>query len=605
MSLGVPPPSSDGIASHERPATERSQTRQGAKAWSTPRLLRVEYRGQVYDWFDLDELGDVVRAADVAGTLRENISHYFDVPRACQIVCDCEGVLASAADFARALRPGSSEGARLIVHDVRDLAMEFRERTAQQLQDIATEIAQLQHTLRVITQSADTSGGGDGVERASGDSETPAAATPLHASQMTRADLVDEISRAKEALAFPAAIRAAAVAPTAATVPAFGGYPEVSVTAPDRTPETSPVATAVCASGPATARQGPCPPVSQASRLGGPGAATRGAGLLQHRDNRSYRAPDGRLGNGSPARLRPMSTGGVGAESGRHAGFRTPNRSTNSTPRLATCPSAAPTALSGSHSCPAARASSSARCRSPTPTGGIGGGAGGAGGAGAGQAAVGPRLAPFPPPLTALSSQAPGAPAALAALPTAWHTTPGSGPGAPRPPSTAGIGGAAPGPGPLCTWQPVHGSAIRSAQSPERRSLSFKSATAPREPSPQPPQFAQMAAQATLAGGYEEAFQSVEVVLSKEPGGGARGPGQQRFGFANVPTRDGRGLIVSWVDEVGLLYRWNRAHPDKAVHEGDRIVAVNSASDEVEAMRAQLQVDTVRMLVHRRNTSSC
>lgn len=114
-----------------------------------------------------------------------------------------------------------------------------------------------------------------------------------------------------------------------------------------------------------------------------------------------------------------------------------------------------------------------------------------------------------------------------------------------------------------------------------------------------------MAAQATLAGGYEEAFQSVEVVLSKEPGGGARGPGQQRFGFANVPTRDGRGLIVSWVDEVGLLYRWNRAHPDKAVHEGDRIVAVNSASDEVEAMRAQLQVDTVRMLVHRRNTSSC
>jgi len=144
---------------------------------------------------------------------------------------------------------------------------------------------------------------------------------------------------------------------------------------------------------------------------------------------------------------------------------------------------------------------------------------------------------------------------------------------------------------------------MRSARSPERRALSFKSSaqSGARE---QSPHVARLPAPASLAGGSEEAFQSVEVVLSKEPGRPGT-PGQQRYGFANVPTRDGRGLVVSWMDDLGLLCRWNRKHPDKAVSEGDRVVAVNSASDDTEAMRAQLQADTVRMLVHRRNTSSC
>merc|ERR1711862_181392 len=48
----------------------------------------------------------------------------------------------------------------------------------------------------------------------------------------------------------------------------------------------------------------------------------------------------------------------------------------------------------------------------------------------------------------------------------------------------------------------------------------------------------------------------VDVSLVKEPP-------FERFGFANVPSRDGRALLVSWVDPTGLLeVKWNREHHD-------------------------------------------
>merc|ERR1712232_496523 len=83
---------------------------------------------------------------------------------------------------------------------------------------------------------------------------------------------------------------------------------------------------------------------------------------------------------------------------------------------------------------------------------------------------------------------------------------------------------------------------------------------------------------------------SFEVVLSK---GGAA----DRFGFANVPTPDSRGLIVSWIDEKGLLAAWNARNVDKVVREGDRVLFVNGVTDGVDPMRAQLQADTVRMRI--------
>lgn len=100
----------------------------------------------------------------------------------------------------------------------------------------------------------------------------------------------------------------------------------------------------------------------------------------------------------------------------------------------------------------------------------------------------------------------------------------------------------------------------------------------------------------------EEAFQAVDVLLSKEPGQAGHG---QRFGFANVPARDGKGVLISWVDDHGLLGRWNRLYPDKAVSDGDRVVAVNGVSHDIDAMRAQLQHDVVRMTVHRRSSAIC
>merc|ERR1712083_672589 len=85
----------------------------------------------------------------------------------------------------------------------------------------------------------------------------------------------------------------------------------------------------------------------------------------------------------------------------------------------------------------------------------------------------------------------------------------------------------------------------------------------------------------------------LEVALSKDP----NDRDNSRFGFANVPATNGRALLITWVDSGGLLGKWNREHPDKIVHECDMIFAVNSATEDVDAMRTQLHMDAIRMLV--------
>merc|ERR1712137_6936 len=99
-----------------------------------------------------------------------------------------------------------------------------------------------------------------------------------------------------------------------------------------------------------------------------------------------------------------------------------------------------------------------------------------------------------------------------------------------------------------------------------------------------------------LAGDSEEE-RAVDMLLSKDTA--------QRFGFANVPTPDGKSLVISWIDDQGIFAKWNREHPNDAVAEGDRIAAVNGASDEIQVMRNQFQQNTVRMLIHRRRSASC
>merc|ERR1712125_286718 len=82
----------------------------------------------------------------------------------------------------------------------------------------------------------------------------------------------------------------------------------------------------------------------------------------------------------------------------------------------------------------------------------------------------------------------------------------------------------------------------------------------------------------------------VEMTLSKTP--------SERFGFANVPTQDARALIISWIDQQGLLAAWNARNVDRAAREGDRLLFVNGV-DGCEAMRAQLQLDTIRLCIQR------
>jgi len=87
---------------------------------------------------------------------------------------------------------------------------------------------------------------------------------------------------------------------------------------------------------------------------------------------------------------------------------------------------------------------------------------------------------------------------------------------------------------------------------------------------------------------------SVDILLSKGAG--------QKFGFANVPTPDSKSLVISWIDDQGMVAQWNREHPNDAVAVGDRIATVNGASDGIQVMRDQLQKNAVRMLIHRQRS---
>jgi len=88
----------------------------------------------------------------------------------------------------------------------------------------------------------------------------------------------------------------------------------------------------------------------------------------------------------------------------------------------------------------------------------------------------------------------------------------------------------------------------------------------------------------------------IEVTLTK-----SKEPGCERFGFANVPTRDNRALVISWVAVDGLLQtKWNQLNDlSHQVTEGDMIISSNNVRDNVDEMRAELQKDTVRLVIQR------
>lgn len=107
-------------------------------------MLRIEYKGQPYDWFNLDDMGEIVRSDDFANTLRENIVHYFALPYDYQAIFDEEGMLHAPVDFTRSLQ-------RLHpyfrVYDSRDLPSDVRDMAIRKLEAVMDGASRAQRAL--------------------------------------------------------------------------------------------------------------------------------------------------------------------------------------------------------------------------------------------------------------------------------------------------------------------------------------------------------------------------------------------------------------------------------------------------------------------------
>mmetsp|Transcript_62282 Transcript_62282/g.115592 ORF Transcript_62282/g.115592 Transcript_62282/m.115592 type:complete len:510 (-) Transcript_62282:119-1648(-) len=482
---------------------------------SLSRMLRIEHKGQAYDWFNLDELSDVVRMNDFANTLRENVAHYFGVPTEWQAIYDEEGLLITGVDFSRALQ---SVRPWLRVYDIREMMPDFREQTALKLATVSSEVTRMQRNLRSQSSTAPTTavnghlaavGIPSSVERLSHTNIACNDTTVVHqvpASPLPTGRNTWHLGNSPQ----PNVVATTTMQPlsprpgTSANLPpaASAGYsPQGSFLLPQAPPppinylQVSP------------ARSGtPPPPVPPRCNSAPPGSEPQVLTMPQLTPPAALPPPV--LPAMRPPHLQPPMTMGAPAP-----------------------PGAAPAGPPGAP--PMQRAPFGQPMVLPPPCGG-------SALLPPGGACPGPTTPPMPGP---------------------WATPP---PGAPMPPPPFG----APCPGgcqvvrePVVAGPGMHMNGyMRPAMLPQDRTG------------------------------------IVEVLLTKDAG--VR-DGSQRFGFANILTQDGRGLVVSWVDEHGLLSRWNHQHPDKAVLEGDRILAVNSAHDDIEAMRAQLQLDSIRMVVQR------
>jgi hypothetical protein len=398
-------------------------------------MLRIEYKGQPYDWFNLDEMGDIVRTSDFSNTLRENITHYFGVPYERQAVYDEEGLLSSVVDFARALR---SVRPWLRVYDVKEMVPELKEKTGQQLEEVHAEVLR---SKGLFGQSGSDRG-----------SPTRAASS-----------MADAVRSANESGSF-----------------------------------------------------------NLSSNIGESSLLANGGGGYN---------PQGLLPNG------PATMGSQGVA------IPYPVASTAS-PRYATPPklrigSRIPGVIPSQPTIP-----------------------------GVGPAQVGSMANPGIWPPHAPVSVTP---------PQAWRTT------LPSQPLPTGLS-----PSTATSTSIRHHSPISSTVG----SATMLGGTSAAASNTVAHQSSVSQDDSQIASHGRESV--IDVLLSKDPP-------FERFGFANVPSRDARALLVSWVDPAGLLeVKWNRERPDKRVLEGDRILAVNNRSGEVEEMRAELQNKSVHLRVERR-----
>lgn len=125
---------------------------------SKTRTLRVEVNGLLHDWFDVDELDDVVRSSTFQGTLKENIARYFGVPVKAQVLFDDEGLLATHADIGRALQ---RKYPKLYIYDISDMGPQMLAKTSKRLEALDAEADEVRRHFKLLqkveasTQSAE------------------------------------------------------------------------------------------------------------------------------------------------------------------------------------------------------------------------------------------------------------------------------------------------------------------------------------------------------------------------------------------------------------------------------------------------------------------
>lgn len=106
---------------------------------SSGRMLRVEVRGLLHDWFDVADMGDFIRSPQFAGTLRENVARYFGVPIERQAIYDEDGLLTSCADYSRALQRFYP---KLFIYDLEEMGPDLRARAVEELRQLDADVEQ-------------------------------------------------------------------------------------------------------------------------------------------------------------------------------------------------------------------------------------------------------------------------------------------------------------------------------------------------------------------------------------------------------------------------------------------------------------------------------
>lgn len=127
------------------PEEAAAEKRKSVGAPAKQRMLRVEVHGLLHDWFDVEEMGELIRSATFAMTLRENIARYFGVPVKNQALYDEDGLLATNADLLRALQRVAP---LIYVYNIKDMDAQLRNHTEKELAAIDAEVEQSRKNFR-------------------------------------------------------------------------------------------------------------------------------------------------------------------------------------------------------------------------------------------------------------------------------------------------------------------------------------------------------------------------------------------------------------------------------------------------------------------------